>query len=279
MSTEAAIWLNGAPAEALPLPDRGLDFGDGLFETLLLQQGSPLYTELHLQRLAQGLRTLSFPTCLDRARDDLARAATWVAGRAWDWSALRLTACRGPGPRGYAAPAGVAPRIVISAVELSRDCATMLPPARLSLATLRWGTQPALAGIKHLNRLEQVLAATEYRAVGSDEAIMLDQAGQLVSVTAGNLFLVSGGRILTPALRECGVAGTRRRLVLEQWAPAIGLATEEAALYPQDLLCADEVFYSNSLLGLRPVASFGAGRWREHPVCEALHRQYRGECS
>jgi len=277
VTTEAAIWLDGAPAAALPLPDRGLDFGDGLFETLLLQRGKPLYTDLHLQRLQRGLRALAFPDCLDRARDELGRAADAVRERGWEWSVLRLTLSRGAGPRGYPAPSPATPRMVASVQQLDRDCGQMAPPARLSLATLRWGTQPTLAGIKHLNRLEQVLAATEYRDAGSDEAVMLDQAGRPVSVTAGNLFILRDGKLLTPALRDCGVAGTRRRLVLERWAPAIGLVALEAELTARDLAGAEEVFFSNSLLGLRPVAAFEELRWHGHGVCEALYRQYRSE--
>jgi 4-amino-4-deoxychorismate lyase len=153
----------------------------------------------------------------------------------------------------------------------------MSGPASLSLATLRWPLQPALAGLKHLNRLEQVLAAAERRDRGADEAVMLDQQGQLVSVIAGNLFLVQGKRVLTPALDTCGIAGTRRQLVLEQWAARLGLQAQASTLGLQDLASADEVFFSNSLLGLRPVASFGEHQWHSHPTCRALFDLYRDE--
>lgn len=105
---------------------------------------------------------------------------------------------------------------------------------------------------------------------------MLDQSGQLVSVVAGNLFLLHEGRLQTPVLVDCGIAGTRRRLVMERWAGAVGLPVQESTLSLQDLESADEVFYCNSLVGLRPVASFGQRRWHSHTVCQALFEQYQG---
>lgn len=254
-----------------------MDFGDGLFETLLLHRGAPLFIDLHMQRLQRGLQILAFPECLDATRQHLMRAASEVRDMGWRWTALRLTLSRGPGPRGYAPPVTSKPRTIITASELPQDCQQMRTPAALSLATVRWPTQPALAGLKHLNRLEQVLAAAERSAAGTDEAVMLDQSGRLVSVVAGNLFLLHGSRLQTPALIDCGIAGTRRRLVMERWAGELGLPVQESALSLQDLEAADEVFYCNSLLGLRPVASFGQRRWSRHTVCQALFEQYRGE--
>jgi 4-amino-4-deoxychorismate lyase len=275
--TPTTTWVDGVRAEVLPLPDRALSFGDGLFETLLLRQGDPLFTELHMQRLQRGLQVLAFPDCLRAVRQHLIDAASEVRDLGWCWAALRLTVSRGPGPRGYAPPATTKPRIIITASELSNDCQKMAPAATLSLASVRWPTQPALVGLKHLNRLEQVLAAAECSTAGTDEAVMLDQSGQLASVVAGNLFLLHEGRLQTPALIDCGIAGTRRRLVMEQWAGALGLPVRESTLSLQDLESADEVFYCNSLQGLRPVASFGRRHWGSHTVCQALFEQFRGE--
>ncbi|RLA48501.1 MAG: aminodeoxychorismate lyase [Gammaproteobacteria bacterium] len=274
---QAATWVDGVRTEALPLPDRAMEFGDGLFETLLLHHGSPLFTDLHLQRLQCGLQVLAFPDCLAKAREQLLNASAVVCNLGWRWAALRLTISRGSGPRGYAPPAATRPRIIITASELSYDCQQMGAAAVLSLANVRWPTQPALAGLKHLNRLEQVLAAAERCAAGTDEAVMLGQSGQLVSVVAGNLFLVRGGTLQTPALVDCGIAGTRRRLVMERWAGTLGLPVRETTLSLQDLEAADEVFYCNSLLGLRPVSRFGQRHWSSHAICEALFEQYQGE--
>lgn len=272
-----ATWLDGTPVTALPLPDRGFDYGDGLFETLLLRRGRPLYPALHLERLQRGLTTLRFPPCLDAVERHLHQAAAEVAGFDWPWAALRITVSRGSGPRGYTPPDPARPRTLLTATPLARDPQQIAAPATLRLATVRCASQPALAGIKHLNRLEQVLAALEASEAGVDEALMLDQAGDLVSVISGNIFLVRDGSLLTPPLATCGIAGTRRRLILEQLAPACGLAVRETALGLKQLEQCDEAFYSNSLLGLRPIGRFGSHTWSSHPVCEDLFDRYCGE--
>ncbi len=274
MSEAPVTWLDGHPGGDLPLPDRALEFGDGLFETLLLRSGRPLFLDLHLQRLACGLETLHFPDCVDAVRSQLTAASAAIAARNWDWSALRLTVSRGSGPRGYAPPANPAPRILISVSALTRDCSVMLSPASLALSSVTLSSQPLLAGLKHLNRLEQVLAARELTESGKDEALMCDAEGYGISVVAGNLFAVSGSRLLTPGLGECGVAGTRRRLVLERWAVELGLQPAESRLSLQALQSADELLICNSLTGPRPVACLLDTHWQQHPVCSALFQCY-----
>ena len=277
MPGDTLIWLDGTEASALPLPDRGLDFGDGVFETLLARHGEPLYLDLHLARMLRGCEVLALPDCETNVRRHLQTATSAIAAQGWHWASLRITLSRGAGPRGYAPPTKTRPRIVISATRLDTFSPNMAAPAALHLANMRWATQPALAGLKHLNRLEQVLAAAEYGAAGLDEAVMLDQTGRVISVVAGNLFVVSDDEILTPELENCGIDGTRRELVMRRWAPNLGLAVRECALSIGQLEEADEVFYSNSLVGLRSVARFGRRRWSAHTICNALYRQYREE--
>jgi 4-amino-4-deoxychorismate lyase len=274
---EAVLWVDGTQGSALPLPDRGLDFGDGLFETLLLQGSRALHVELHLARLRRGCQTLGFPECELAVLGQLHQAAAAAGERGWPWSALRITLSRGAGPRGYAPPAEPVPRVIARLTNLGEAPSAMADPAALGLATVRWALQPALAGIKHLNRLEQVLAAREYRESGLDEAVMLDQQGAVVSVVAGNLFIVRGGELLTAPVDSCGIAGTRRELVMRRWAPALGLVVREQALTIDQLESATEVFYSNSLMGLRPVARYRRRCWESHSTCEALYRLYQGE--
>ncbi|MBT4518848.1 MAG: aminodeoxychorismate lyase [Halieaceae bacterium] len=274
MPTQTAIWIDGRPGSELPLPDRGLDFGDGLFETLLFSAGRLMHVERHMQRLENGLERLGFPASLPQITEQVTTVATTLRSLAQVDSALRVTISRGPGPRGYAPPITVRPRIVISVAELGYDWQQQHSPAHLAQASIRWGTQPFLAGIKHLSRIEQVLAARERLAVKADEIVMLDQAGTVVSVSAGNLFLLIGGQLHTPKLDSCGVTGTRRQLVMERLAPALGLHTQESRLSVAQLEAADEVFYSNALVGLRPVCSFGERQWQRHELCQSLHRQY-----
>ncbi len=272
MTHSPSIWVDGEPANALPLPDRGLDFGDGLFETLLLRSGQPLFPELHFERLQAGLQVLGFPACVPHARAQLAEASAHLAEH--PWAALRLTITRGGAPRGYAPPEDVRPRIVISAAPLASDRAQMPKAVDLDWAEIRWASQHLLAGIKHLNRLEQVMAAREARAKDCDEVVVCDQAGRVCSVSAGNLFLVAGNTLRTPALQTCGIAGTRRRLILERLAPALGLDLEVGPVEPGELGEASELIICNSIRGIAPVASLAGREWRDHPVCGALHAAY-----
>jgi 4-amino-4-deoxychorismate lyase len=273
VSQQSASWLDGIPTTVLPLPDRGLDFGDGLFETLLVHSCNPLFLNLHMARLARGLEALALPDCLATAQQQLENISGTIE-KEWPWAALRLSVIRSPGPRGYAPGQSLQPRILISVTRIDRDCTKMSPAATMNVAKIRLSTQPALARIKHMNRLEQILAATQAQAEKVDECFVLDQTDHLVSVIAGNVFLVCQGELLTPLLDDCGVAGTRRLLIIEKWAPSIGLKVREARLTLSDLDNAEEVFYSNSLQTVRPVSQLGDQQWNRHSVCEALFGQY-----
>lgn len=266
------IWVDGERQGVLPLPDRGLDFGDGLFETLLLRRGRPVLIDYHWQRLLAGLKALAFPDCRAAAYEQLMAACAELGSI--DWAALRLTVTRGSGPRGYAPPEDARARVVISAAPLQQDLTHFPSPVHLEWADIRWSSQPALAGIKHLNRLEQVLAVGEARQQQCDDVVVLNQSGAVCSAGTGNLFALIDGRLCTPDLHSCGIAGTRRRLVLEQLAPALGLEVEVRELHPEALITADELFCCNSLRGLQAVRQLANRHWDSFPCCSALHQQY-----
>ena len=272
MPDAPATWIDGCRADSLPLPDRGLDYGDGLFETLLVVNSRVPLRDFHFDRLQSGLTSLHFPPLRDTASRQLDEALATL-GRHENYS-VRITITRGSGPRGYAPPANPEPRIILSATALTHNPMAMQKPAKLGISEISWGKQPALAGVKHLNRLEQVMAARERDSAGWDEALMLDQAGDPISVTSGNLFLVSGESLLTPIMDECGIAGTRRRFIVERGAPDLGLNIREASFSLDELKAADEVFYCNSLIGLRPVGELAGVTWHEQPVCAELFQHY-----
>lgn len=266
------IWVDGERSASLPLPDRGLSFGDGLFETLLIVNGRSPWLDYHRQRLEAGLAALHFPALGSTFDEAVALALSSLAPQAV--AALRITVTRGSGPRGYQAPSPTVPRLVAQLSSLSLDPFTCPAPAKLAVSSLRLASQPLLAGIKHLNRLEQVLATREFRAQNVDEAVMCNQQGQVVSVVAGNLFAVVKGELYTPSLQDCGVSGTRRRALIERWAPRLGLTVHQQALSLEQCLDADELLFCNSLQGLRAVAQLGAKCWGEHPLSQALQQQY-----
>jgi 4-amino-4-deoxychorismate lyase len=268
--SNASIWVNGQKQSTLALPDRGVDFGDGLFETILLQASRPLFLEKHLERLGRGLTALAFSVSDDSIRTCILRASEQTRG----WAVLRVTLTRGGGARGYAPPDDPQPNIVVQTSPLDRDCALLSPATALVVSRVRLASQPALAGIKHLNRLEQVLAAAQVKAAGKHEGIMLDQSGAVISVIAGNLFLVLDGVLITPKLRDSGVAGTRRALVIENWAERAGVDLLERAVTLADISSAQEVFYTNALYGIRPIVEIDERTWSQWPVAERLFKCY-----
>jgi 4-amino-4-deoxychorismate lyase len=276
VSQQPETWLDGVRVSALPLPDRGLDFGDGVFETILVHRGHALFIEYHLDRLSLGLQTLVIPDCLETVRNHL-RAA--IEATEHVWAVARVSVVRGPGLRGYAPSSASKPRILVRVNHLGSDHATMSSPANVGIAGIRLATQPFLARIKHLNRLEQVIAATQAQSQGTDECVVLDQVGRIASVIAGNIFLLRDGELLTPSLETCGVAGTRRRLLMEKWAPSVGLTVRETHISLFDLAGADEVFYSNSLYTVRPISKIDLHCWENHSVCASLFQQFLNDIS
>ena len=267
------LFIDGRAAASLPLPDRGLAYGDGLFETLLVRGRKPAFLALHADRLESGLARLGMPA--PPWREHLAASLAAFDAPRECWLTLRLTVTRGAGPRGYEPPALPAPRTVIELSAAPLDPLAAPPPLHTATATLRWAQQPALAGLKHLNRLEQVLAARECGERGLDELLVCDTAGNLVAGTRGNLFLLRGDVLATPDLSACGVAGTRRRLLLDTLAPARDLAAEVVTVGPAALAMADALFCCNSLRGIVAIGRHEQRQWRTHPVIERLQAAYR----
>src|SRR5690606_19955947 len=140
---------------------------------------------------------------------------------------------------------------------------------RLRWCRTRLGRNASLAGIKHLNRLEQVLAQAEWNDAATAEGLMLDTEGELVSATASNVFIVRDGVLLTPDLRFCGVRGVMREQVLRA-ASELGIAASEEPLWPSDVEAAEEVFLTNAVRGIRSVASLGTLEWERTRIADRL---------
>jgi len=236
------ILVNGERGNRIDPSDRGLQFGDGVFETLLLDAGCPVLWERHWARLCRGLEGLGIPPPRERDCLDDLRA---VAGSSRALAKLIVT--RGPGPRGYAVPERVHPtRIAMGGAPLAIPDAGQI--LRLGICGTRVGRSP-LPGCKHLNRLENVLARREWGA-DWDEGLMLDGYGNASCATQSNVFILDGRCLLTPPVDEFGVAGTRRGWLLEHAARA-GLLVQEAKLSLEQVLAAEAIFLSNSRIGLR----------------------------
>lgn len=250
-----AVLINGEAAGGLSPLDRGLHFGDGVFETIACLHGRPRFLSLHLERLAHGCRTLGFPP--PPAAELRAEAARLAGGH--ERAIVKLIVTRGPATlRGYAVSGREqATRLAIRYPWLVEDPVLQQQGVSVRMAAMRLGENPALAGLKHCNRLEQILARSEPHAAASAEALMLSRSGKLISGTMTNVFLVDGPpespRLRTPAIDLCGVAGVMRRVVLREAARA-GIPATECALWPADLAGAAEVFLTNARVGIWPVA-------------------------
>jgi 4-amino-4-deoxychorismate lyase len=257
------ILVNGQPTRQVAALDRGLAYGDGVFRTLRIDAGAPCWWEEQLAKLAQDCARLGLD-CPTRARwqADLAQLGLPTSG------ALRLTVTRGEGPRGYQVPRQQVPTRIASvwASEVNNPFVTSI---NARLCHLRLGHQPALAGVKHLNRLENVLARSEWQDVDIREGILLDQDDQVISGVSSNLFLWQQGELRTPRLDRCGVAGvTRARLMAR--AAAAGYDVEEASLTLEDLHAADEVMFTSSTILLWRVARLADRVWDKPVVSTAL---------
>ena len=247
------VTLNGQPlVEGVSPYDRGLHYGDGLFETIVCVKGQPRLLSLHLERLSLGCERLRI------ALGDVAPLRAEIQNVAAAGEALvKVIVTRGEAvARGYGwAGTEVASRLVIR-YPLPPENSGARDGIRAVVAKLRYGENPHLAGLKHLNRLEQVLARSEVPVEDAAELLVFSSCGNLVSGTMSNVFLVRQGRLLTPRLDRCGVAGVMRRVVLRE-AAAAGIPVEEDVLSQEHLASADEVFVTNARIGIWPVRVVG----------------------
>ncbi|WP_256645374.1 aminodeoxychorismate lyase [Thermomonas paludicola] len=257
MSPAASASFEGsAPVDGVSASNRGLAYGDGLFETMRVHRGAlPLWPR-HLARLREGALRLGI--ALPEQAFIEARIADAIAGI--DAGVLKLLLTRGDGGRGYAPPIDAPPVWTLALHSLPPMPATL----RLHACDTRLAIQPALAGIKHCNRLEQVLARAEVERAGCDEGLVRDTDGRPVCATSANLLVYRLGRWLTPPLERCGVAGVLRGWLLEQ-----GLV-EVAALAQEDVRDADAVALCTAVRGILPVLMLGARTWAAHPAIPDL---------
>jgi len=244
-------WIDGMVADVISVDDRGLNYADGVFETLLCRRGQILGSRLHEARLALGLSRLAFPNAKVQAEAVFAAAHQLLLGVAHSGVA-RLTVTRGSGKRGYTPDSDAKPRSILVAQS---DRVIDNLSVRCGLAETHWADQPQLAGLKLLARTEQVLAAGEAAMAGWDDAIMLDARGQVISSSRGNIFIVTGGKVLTPDLSRCGIAGTRRQLIIDFVLPSLGLEAEVCSLSWEQLMTADAVVITNAVIGIAEVVA------------------------
>lgn len=267
LSLPMTEWLiNGARTHSLPADDRGLAYGDGLFETMAVRDGELRFAAAHFSRLAKGCARLGI--AYPGTGLLLAEAAEIVTG--YQTATLKIIVTRGPGKRGYAADNSVKPTRLLG---ISSAAVYPLTYYADGIA-LRWCTTIAsqnssLAGLKSLNRLEHVLARSEWSDTDTQEGLMCDDSGHVISGCMSNLFVVSQGELLTPSMEHSGIRGTMRQRVIDLWRNAGGVS-RETRLSKDAVSGADELFLTNALIGLWPVSSLAGNAYLVGPLTRRL---------
>lgn len=263
--------INGNFNESIDILDRGFQYGDGVFETIEVLNGKPLFLDRHLSRLEKGCKNLLIPA------PDVAKLTDEALQLSADVShaVLKLIVTRGTGGRGYRQPSPITPTRVLTLFPFP-DLPEYFSTQGISTRFChhRLASNPPLAKIKHLNRLDQIIARAEWQDESIQEGIMLDYQGQVIEGTMSNLFMVKDSVIYTPILSDCGVAGIVREIIIEIikqqmlqfYEQKIGMAT---------LLTADEIFLTNSIIGIWPVKQLQEFKYGIGAMTRNLQEKYQ----
>lgn len=260
------ILLNGRPQTNIAVSDRGLQYGDGLFETIMVFDGDCPWFDAHYERMALGCERLSISLperslLLGEIKQLVPQNGKVV---------IKLILTGGSGGRGYARPSESIPtRIVIAYPWPEYPAGNWESGVKLFNCNTRLACNPVIAGIKHLCRIEQVIASKEFAYQDYAEGVMRDLQGWVIEGTKCNLFMVHDEVLYTPSIQTCGVVGTMRQRVIGL-AEELGIKTETGNYRQHDLESASEVLLSNSLIGLWPVRQYLASSYTPGPIYRAL---------
>ena len=257
--------VNGIEGGPIDARDRGFTYGDGVFRTFPMRGGRVAHWKRQYLKLAADCAALHLECpSQETLESDLAQ----IGARHPD-GVIRITVTRGMGLRGYAIPdQAVATRAVAwSAFTAAQN--RHATGIRATWCNLRLAIQPSLAGIKHLNRLENVIARAEWNDPRIAEGLLCDTQGRVIGGTMSNLFLLQSGNLLTPALDGCGIAGVMRELIIER-ARAENLAVKVTSVTPHMVRASDAVFLVNSVIGVWPVIALGEITWNVDPFTERI---------
>ena len=260
------VLVNGKPNNCVPTSDRGLLYGDGVFETIAVENGQLRYWSQHLHRLQSGCERLGMESVNETQLEEECRSLIEQSQQA----VIKVIITRGSGGRGYRLPEQPQLTRIIQLhawPDYPASCKERGIKTRICRTQL--GHNPSLAGIKHLNRLEQVLARQEWDHPTIMEGLMLDSSGDLVEGTMSNVFIVKDAVLMTPDLQFCGVAGIMRAQVLEM-AAENSIAARIQRIELDSLLQADEVFVCNSLMDIWPVIGIDEHTFLKGPVTTRL---------
>ena len=251
------VWINGKPKSNLPVSDRGLAYGDGVFETVRISSGKPTLADLHWQRLSESCLKLGISVDIEKLTQEV---DAFLKANSANSGVMKVILTRGSGGRGYNPEGCTKTSRCLSLHPLpQRNPDPAFVGARVKPCSTRIG-RTVLAGMKHLNRLEQVLARSEWQGNKWDEGLVCDFDGYLIEGTMSNLFAVTSDHCLvTPDLSGCGVAGVARQYILEL-GQKLGLKVRIERVAPE-LESTRELFLCNSVNGIWPVVQYGDRFW------------------
>jgi len=258
--------INGRPATQIDIMDRALAYGHGLFETLPIIHGQPVFYPAHLQRLLRGCERLGIPhaSLSEQIQADLDCLVLPDTP-----AVLKIILTCGSGGRGYLAPASSSPVRILLLMPAPEYPDNPEQGVQVRWCKTRLARQPLLAGIKHLNRLEQVLARNEWQDPAVREGLVCDTSGWVIEGTMSNLCFIKDRRFCTPLLDQSGVEGVVRNQLLEI-ARTLGLETEQGRYRPEQVESADELLLCNSLIGIWPIIRLGECRYEPGPWTRQL---------
>ena len=256
------VLINGVQQSKISIFNRNIQFGDGLFETCVVENKKILFWVNHFARLNRGCEQLKISKFDESIwLSDVKKAISLCS---YDRCVVKLILSRGDSLRGYGFKDDIKPVRAVIVSELQK--ATFNNSFSLEYCQSGYDSNPKLAGIKHCNRLEQVLARADLR---SDEGIMLDENHNVISVTQGNIYAIHGNTLTTPKLDKCGVEGTRRAVILDL-VKILGIKVKVEVLSVEKLGQADEVFISNSIIGIQSISQIGDIGFGDTPITKKI---------
>jgi len=266
--TKHTTSVNGAPKNAFPLGDRGLAYGDGLFETMRCIGSTIPLLDYHLDRLRSGCQVLKIPYPEDQVTSGI--SALMAKTNSASDAILKLILTRGEGGRGYCPPdiGKTEPTLLLNYWETGSDQDTGQNGVEILVLKHRLSSCQRLAGVKHLNRLEYVLAAQEIPFESDIQGLLLNEDEKVVETLHHNIFCVRSGVLFTPSLDNSGVSGVMRRFLMEKLIVSANISCVVKELSLEELVSSDEVFICNSVRGIWPVRKCGPVQWVDWPFAQ-----------
>lgn len=248
--------------------DRGLLLGDGLFETLRIKQGKPLYLPHHWKRLEQSAATISLTLPFNQS-DFRASIIDAISRNGLSEAGIRVTVTRGVGER------GLVPRACQQGLSLFQpfDVPGRKDTMRLMYASIRRNETSPLTGIKSLSYLEPILIQQEARALGYDDALCLNTQGYITETSISNFFLIKDNTLITPPLRDGVLPGVMRAQILSHCRSA-GIMVRESSILPEMITTKTSAFLTNVLISVKRINSIQSVQLAESALFETLSKHF-----